>query len=1024
MSKRGMSTLVASLILVTLCLVALVFVGITIKNSFKDDSNQLEVDQFTLDLEISQVQILNETDVEVTLKRNSKENELSGAAFVFYDEDDNEISRQNVSIKELEDKNFSVVLKVVNSTLIEKISIAPIFKKRFGKDVLGEIQDKKPISYGGGGSGGSSSSGGTSTTESSNSETGTENREALQEPFVLETCWDEILNNEETGVDCGGPNCLPCADPNEIHYLVQDGVALADIVVSDTSPNTVILASRYFQNFIEDMTGVVLQIRNFPGQDYDFHIYVGESSYTDSLGVNSEGCRDHGFKIVSGEDYLILLGDDEPFNEIRLTDEEWDAITGHNWKNEYSQQRAYVDGLEIFDSDGRGSINAVYEFMHGQGMRWYYPTKVGKIVPQKKDIYFNDINKVVNPDFGIRDLFLYYQELRYLSERNYPDSYLEREEWVLNLRINNVEIYPLAHGINAVSHRRDTETGNYIIPNPEYFAVLSPQTVNNQPDNIRDLLIANENRSLPGIVPYPNQDLCNENLKLDNIEFVKAMVDNFGVKMVSVAPGDGFTTVPYDNQECLDKVSEERPYDGRLSNYVWNYVNDVAWEVYEEYGDEVKILNAAYTTYRLPPDKIDDPRGMAPNIVVSIARSRVQLTDPEQKEYYTNLVNDWIEILPSKQVKMADYYLQNWIGSDTQSVPFYHPHLISEDLQFLKGKSLGAFIEVFANTYVEGGLYDAEWDSFAAAALNVYVISRLWWDSSQDVDELLDEYYYLYYGPAREEMKALVEYSEERAYYSTTDPKIILNMRNLVSKALQVAQADSDPIYEERVKLVYDLIYSDYVGEEMNINSCQDLNIQNMIYYLDNDVSSEGTCFDIDADGVTLDCQGHTITYSTGGGSGDNAIYNNEFFTYRGDYFNISNCVIQDGSYLTGNETGVAISLSNADFGIIQNVIINTSGVGIYSGSSVYNKYLNNEIHSYSGNAFSGTINPNREIGYWNIFEDNYFKSVKANGMKLYYLDNVTIRNNIFESEETRAFSTYLVTNITSEGNTYIDKYN
>jgi hypothetical protein len=230
MSKRGMSTLVASLILVTLCLVALVFVGITIKNSFKDDSNQLEVDQFTLDLEISQVQILNETDVEVTLKRNSKENELSGAAFVFYDEDDNEISRQNVSIKELEDKNFSVVLKVVNSTLIEKISIAPIFKKRFGKDVLGEIQDEAPLKVGtkfrnvtsekSGGRiiGGSSSSGGTSTSETQNG--------------VIENCSDGIQNQDETGIDCGGV-CSPCiveegSECKEGYYLFN-GVCLLNV---------------------------------------------------------------------------------------------------------------------------------------------------------------------------------------------------------------------------------------------------------------------------------------------------------------------------------------------------------------------------------------------------------------------------------------------------------------------------------------------------------------------------------------------------------------------------------------------------------------------------------------------------------------------------------------------------------------------------------------------------------------------------------------------------------------------------
>lgn len=38
-------------------------------------------------------------------------------------------------------------------------------------------------------------------------------------------------------------------------------------------------------------------------------------------------------------------------------------------------------------------------------------------------------------------------------------------------------------------------------------------------------------------------------------------------------------------------------------------------------------------------------------------------------------------------------------------------------------------------------------------------------------------------------------------------------------------------------------------------------------YYLANDVSSAGTCFGIDANNITLNLNGHTITYGTGGGS-------------------------------------------------------------------------------------------------------------------------------------------------------------
>jgi hypothetical protein len=50
------------------------------------------------------------------------------------------------------------------------------------------------------------------------------------------------------------------------------------------------------------------------------------------------------------------------------------------------------------------------------------------------------------------------------------------------------------------------------------------------------------------------------------------------------------------------------------------------------------------------------------------------------------------------------------------------------------------------------------------------------------------------------------------------------------------------------------------------LTSCRDLTSSGT-YYLANDVSSTGTCFGIDANNITLNLNGHTITYGTGGGS-------------------------------------------------------------------------------------------------------------------------------------------------------------
>ncbi|MFH1306821.1 MAG: hypothetical protein ABIH83_04185, partial [Candidatus Micrarchaeota archaeon] len=44
------------------------------------------------------------------------------------------------------------------------------------------------------------------------------------------------------------------------------------------------------------------------------------------------------------------------------------------------------------------------------------------------------------------------------------------------------------------------------------------------------------------------------------------------------------------------------------------------------------------------------------------------------------------------------------------------------------------------------------------------------------------------------------------------------------------------------------------------IDSCQQLDIANEEYRLTEDVSSTSTCFSMTAPGITLDCEGHSIT--------------------------------------------------------------------------------------------------------------------------------------------------------------------
>ena len=138
-----------------------------------------------------------------------------------------------------------------------------------------------------------------------------------------------------TGYSCAG-NGTCIKDDGTLKYIVENGIGYSDIIVSSSASNEVKLAATYFQMYIYNMTGVRLPISNTINQSKLYHVYIGQSSYTDNLGITSAGCENGGFKIISGTNYLALIGDDEPF-VLSGPDNyaEWDSLTGDTWENDF-----------------------------------------------------------------------------------------------------------------------------------------------------------------------------------------------------------------------------------------------------------------------------------------------------------------------------------------------------------------------------------------------------------------------------------------------------------------------------------------------------------------------------------------------------------------------------------------------------------------------------------------------------------------------------------------------------------------
>ena len=68
--KRGLSTIVATLLIILLTLVAVGIIWVVVRNVIQGGSEQISLGKFTLDLKISQVQRINDSALSITLKRN------------------------------------------------------------------------------------------------------------------------------------------------------------------------------------------------------------------------------------------------------------------------------------------------------------------------------------------------------------------------------------------------------------------------------------------------------------------------------------------------------------------------------------------------------------------------------------------------------------------------------------------------------------------------------------------------------------------------------------------------------------------------------------------------------------------------------------------------------------------------------------------------------------------------------------------------------------------------------------------
>ncbi|MFA7158982.1 MAG: DUF4838 domain-containing protein [Kiritimatiellia bacterium] len=503
--------------------------------------------------------------------------------------------------------------------------------------------------------------------------------------------------------------------------LAKDGQPMADIVVETNAISSVQLAANDLQEFIEKMSGARLEITNAPSDKFKFHVYVGPSEFTQKLGVTTEDFKPEEFRIIARDNYVILIGCDEqrkpfPYKHFGEGLTNWWKFAGEKYGVPVAEP--FTGKLGFFPFDATATLYASSELLEQLGVRWYFPYEDGTVVPKKKSVSVPEQNTVKAPVFPVRQSSFYWT----------MDSDAEGVLWFKRLKYGSSYAYHVSHGTATMISFPEQKKEH-----PEYFAQVNGKRLG----------------SLGGGVPR----LCDEGFRRSSLNFLNKTFEACpGLIGFNLMPTDGFTQI--DERDAIIWSRPERGYVNQFSDYVWDYWLWAAKELKKIHPDKYLIC-VSYAPYDGPPlgvDKLPD------NIAMQLGQNTATLFMNKKTVYERRA--KWLSLLSSGKMFMYDYYLF-YREENFPRYPAFFTKLLQEDMQALRGVCEGKNIEVAPGPNKKdkkGG-----WRLRCPGLTHMlhYWQGKLYWDPDMDRLKMLDEYYELYFGPAKAEMKEFYEFAEE-----------------------------------------------------------------------------------------------------------------------------------------------------------------------------------------------------------------------------------------------------------------------
>jgi len=532
--------------------------------------------------------------------------------------------------------------------------------------------------------------------------------------------------------------------------LVRDGKPYCTIVVPRKVTPSVRLAALELQYHVWAMTGAELPLKKSGEPVSGTRILLGEMQESRSLGFSREELGPQEYLAAFRPDTIVLLGRDwSPSPEAR---EEQGYSTGgltlqsarHKidyWKTvgqpDRSQGEIELPGL----FDEQGTCYAAYDFLERFcGVRWYGPHPVNVILPKREDLVIEGCTLQRSPCLKHRDA-CFGGGWPFMKAQWHQCSPQQAQLYWRRLRLGG-----LRWAGNHTIHRKTVEE---VFNNPVYQA---------------------QGPGKGSQLCYTHPVLIQEMAQLARDFFDK----EGGLPEGQRAMGDYFALVPDDNanwcrcekcQALLSKGKDRKTgffSSGEVSDYWFHFVNEVAKELKKTHPDKY-IATLAYWCYAFPPTELSvgDNVSVAPCLHTCYYASHPEMTKNDRAFY-----EGWLEKTQAPMFAWV-YYHHPMEAALIHKWKCFPNFMVHESARAMKG---------FMEDGIQGIFMCGEPDQ-----LEYYVLMKLWDDPSLEADELMDEFFSLYFQEAAKPMAAFYREIEEIACNPSNYPEYYTGPKEQIS---------------------------------------------------------------------------------------------------------------------------------------------------------------------------------------------------------------------------------------------------